>query len=123
MRPWSRKAQRCRWSFPPDEWDAIALNYTPGTTGNPKGVVYHHRGAYLNALEMPWSGPYRKTLHTSGHFRFFTATDGVFLGPWLQLLVQMSAPEGSTRLKYRSNRNRGNHTYVWCSDRCEYGHD
>jgi 3-(methylthio)propionyl---CoA ligase len=35
---------------PQDEWDAIALNYTSGTTGNPKGVVYHHRGAYLNAL-------------------------------------------------------------------------
>ena len=33
-----------------DEWDAIALNYTSGTTGNPKGVVYHHRGAYLLAL-------------------------------------------------------------------------
>ena len=33
-----------------DEWDGIALNYTSGTTGNPKGVVYHHRGAYLNAL-------------------------------------------------------------------------
>jgi fatty-acyl-CoA synthase len=36
--------------MPEDEWDAIALNYTSGTTGNPKGVVYHHRGAYLNAL-------------------------------------------------------------------------
>jgi fatty-acyl-CoA synthase len=35
---------------PLDEWDAITLNYTSGTTGNPKGVVYHHRGAYLNAL-------------------------------------------------------------------------
>src|SRR5437870_2598684 len=35
---------------PADEWDAISLNYTSGTTGNPKGVVYHHRGAYLNAL-------------------------------------------------------------------------
>ncbi|MEK9596664.1 MAG: acyl-CoA synthetase [Rhodospirillaceae bacterium] len=35
---------------PSDEWQAIALNYTSGTTGNPKGVVYHHRGAYLNAL-------------------------------------------------------------------------
>ncbi len=37
-------------SGPADEWDAISLNYTSGTTGNPKGVVYHHRGAYLNAL-------------------------------------------------------------------------
>jgi fatty-acyl-CoA synthase len=35
---------------PADEWEPIALNYTSGTTGNPKGVVYHHRGAYLNAL-------------------------------------------------------------------------
>lgn len=38
------------YSMPHDEWDAISLNYTSGTTGNPKGVVYHHRGAYLNAL-------------------------------------------------------------------------
>ncbi|HLS87930.1 MAG TPA: acyl-CoA synthetase [Burkholderiales bacterium] len=38
------------WRWPADEWDAIALNYTSGTTGNPKGVVYHHRGAYLNAV-------------------------------------------------------------------------
>ncbi len=37
------------WSPPADEWDAISLNYTSGTTGNPKGVVYHHRGAYLLA--------------------------------------------------------------------------
>jgi fatty-acyl-CoA synthase len=36
--------------MPNDEWDALALNYTSGTTGNPKGVVYHHRGAYLNAI-------------------------------------------------------------------------
>lgn len=38
------------WSLPTDEWQAIALNYTSGTTGNPKGVVYHHRGAYLLAM-------------------------------------------------------------------------
>ena len=38
------------WQPPGDEWDAISLNYTSGTTGDPKGVVYHHRGAYLNAL-------------------------------------------------------------------------
>ena len=43
-------------ALPGDEWDAIALNYTSGTTGNPKGVVYHHRGAYLNAVgnAMTW---------------------------------------------------------------------
>src|SRR5262249_41940845 len=39
-----------RWRPPADEWQAITLNYTSGTTGNPKGVVYHHRGAYLNAI-------------------------------------------------------------------------
>lgn len=47
------------WSPPKDEWQAIALNYTSGTTGNPKGVVYHHRGAYLNALGniLVWNMP------------------------------------------------------------------
>jgi fatty-acyl-CoA synthase len=38
------------WRMPADEWDAISLNYTSGTTGNPKGVVFHHRGASLNAM-------------------------------------------------------------------------
>ena len=38
------------WTLPEDEWESITLNYTSGTTGNPKGVVYHHRGAYLNAI-------------------------------------------------------------------------
>jgi len=38
------------WPMPEDEWKAISLNYTSGTTGDPKGVAYHHRGAYLNAL-------------------------------------------------------------------------
>ncbi|MFN3985249.1 MAG: acyl-CoA synthetase [Rhodocyclaceae bacterium] len=47
------------WKLPADEWDAIALNYTSGTTGNPKGVVYHHRGAYLNAASniISWGMP------------------------------------------------------------------
>ena len=45
------------WTWPEDEWQAISLNYTSGTTGNPKGVVYHHRGAYLNSLgnQMTWA--------------------------------------------------------------------
>jgi fatty-acyl-CoA synthase len=38
------------WIMPGDEWESLALNYTSGTTGRPKGVVYHHRGAYLNAM-------------------------------------------------------------------------
>src|SRR5690606_24599143 len=43
-----------------DEWDAISLNYTSGTTGNPKGVVYHHRGAALNAMQhiIGWGMPH-----------------------------------------------------------------
>jgi len=39
-----------QWQLPKDEWQSISLNYTSGTTGNPKGVIYHHRGAYLNAV-------------------------------------------------------------------------
>lgn len=48
------------WAWPSDEWDAISLNYTSGTTGNPKGVVYHHRGAFLNAVgnQMAWGMPH-----------------------------------------------------------------
>jgi fatty-acyl-CoA synthase len=47
------------WSLPANEWDAIALNYTSGTTGNPKGVVYHHRGASTNAVSnvLEWDMP------------------------------------------------------------------
>jgi fatty-acyl-CoA synthase len=47
------------WELPADEWDAIALNYTSGTTGNPKGVVYHHRGAAVNAISniLEWDMP------------------------------------------------------------------
>ncbi|HNE60330.1 MAG TPA: acyl-CoA synthetase [Ottowia sp.] len=47
------------WDYPGDEWDAIALNYTSGTTGNPKGVVYHHRGAAINAISniLEWDMP------------------------------------------------------------------
>lgn len=47
------------WEMPEDEWDAIALNYTSGTMGNPKGVVYHHRGAAINAISnvLEWDMP------------------------------------------------------------------
>jgi len=47
------------WQMPADEWQAISLNYTSGTTGNPKGVVYHHRGATMNATSniLEWDMP------------------------------------------------------------------
>ncbi len=48
------------WVMPEDEWESLALNYTSGTTGRPKGVVYHHRGAYLSTLSQPIS--WRMTL-------------------------------------------------------------
>ena len=51
------------WQLPEDEWDAISLNYTSGTTGNPKGVVYHHRGAATNAISniLEWDMPKHAT--------------------------------------------------------------
>ena len=51
------------WLPPDDEWAAISLNYTSGTTGNPKGVVYHHRGAYLNSVSnlLVWNAPRHPT--------------------------------------------------------------
>jgi fatty-acyl-CoA synthase len=48
------------WQPPRDEWDSISLNYTSGTTGDPKGVVYHHRGAYLLAIGNVLTGSMRK---------------------------------------------------------------
>ncbi|WP_425049381.1 AMP-binding protein [Psychromarinibacter sp. S121] len=49
------------WIMPEDEWESIALNYTSGTTGHPKGVVYHHRGAYLSTMGQVVS--WRMVLH------------------------------------------------------------
>jgi len=56
----ARHAPLVRLEGPQDEWDAIAISYTSGTTGNPKGVVTHHRGAYLNAVSnaVDWSMPH-----------------------------------------------------------------
>lgn len=49
---WIAQYEPAPWQLPDNEWKAIAVNYTSGTTGNPKGVVYHHRGAYLGALSV-----------------------------------------------------------------------
>ncbi len=50
-----------KWKIPKDEWQAISLSYTSGTTGNPKGVVYHHRGSYLMSTgsAVAWNMPNR----------------------------------------------------------------
>ena len=81
-----------RGSWPADEWDAIALNYTSGTTGNPKGVVYHHRGAYLNArLQHRSPGACRSTRSTCGRCRCSTATAGASRGPWRRTPAPTSA--------------------------------
>jgi fatty-acyl-CoA synthase len=58
---WPRAIRISQWIMPEDEWESIALNYTSGTTGRPKGVVYHHRGAYLITMGTPIS--WRMTLY------------------------------------------------------------
>ena len=79
------------WQDPADEWDAIALNYTSGTTGDPKGVVYHHRGAYLNAMsnildwDMPQHAVYLWTLP------MFHCNGWCFPGRWPNVPAPISA--------------------------------
>jgi fatty-acyl-CoA synthase len=85
------------WGGPADEWDAISLNYTSGTTGNPKGVVYHHRGAYLNAMSnivswgMPPHSVYLWTLP------MFHCNGWCFPGRWPPTPAPTSACAGSIR--------------------------
>ena len=68
------------WRSPADEWDAIALNFTSGTTGDPKGVVYHHRGAICSRLATFSPGRWAITRSISGRCPCSIATVGVFLG-------------------------------------------
>ena len=104
-----RRRSGLRWSMPEDEWNAISLNYTSGTTGNPKGVVYHHRGAALMC--------YSNTLATGmGQHPIYLWTLPMFhcngwCFPWAISLVCRHAclPQGRPRradLRRRSPRTR-----------------
>src|ERR1700746_3845546 len=66
--------------MPDDEWDAISLNYTSGTTGDPKGVVYHHRGAYLLAIGNVLTGSMDKHSVYFGPLPMFHCNGWCF--PW-----------------------------------------
>ena len=79
------------WLMPEDEWDAISLNYTSGTTGNPKGVVSHHRGAYLLAQGNAMIASIKSIRSTFGHCPCFIAMAGASLGQCQLLLGHMSA--------------------------------
>jgi fatty-acyl-CoA synthase len=77
--------QLLEWRMPDDEWQAISLNYTSGTTGNPKGVVYHHRGAYLNAVSNALSWSLSGTVHYLWTLPMFHCNGWCF--PWTMALV------------------------------------
>ena len=80
------------WRMPDDEWDAISLNYTSGTTGDPKGVVYHHRGAYLLAIgNVHHLRHAASTRSICGRCRCSTATAGAFRGRCRSSPARMSA--------------------------------
>ncbi len=96
------------WSMPNDEWDAISLNYTSGTTGNPKGVVYHHRGANLLAVgnvltgSMPKHAVYLWTLpmfHCNGWC--FTWTLSVIAGTHVCLRAVRQKPVWDALAEHR----------------------
>ena len=79
------------WEYPADEWNAISLNYTSGTTGNPKGVVFHHRGATLSAYGNARNGRSACIRSISGRCRCSIATAGAFPGRWRWLPAPRSA--------------------------------
>jgi fatty-acyl-CoA synthase len=96
------------WKMPADEWDAICLNYTSGTTGDPKGVVYHHRGAYLLAVgNVLTCGMGRHPVYL-WRCRCSTATAGAFRGPshWWPASRSACARCGRRRSMMRSSATR-----------------
>ena len=88
------------WKMPADEWDAIALNYTSGTTGNPKGVVYHHRGAALMGYGNALAGTMVRAIRCCcGPCRCSTAMAGAFPGRCRRWRAPMSACAGCGRAR------------------------
>ncbi len=102
-------------AMPKDEWQAISLNYTSGTTGNPKGVVLHHRGAYLNAAaNASWYVPV--IAHPASIFwtlpMFHRATAGPTPGPSRWRAARMSACGASIRPRFFPRHRRApGHAY------------
>ena len=109
-----------RPSPPADEWDPIALNYTSGTTGNPKGVVYHHRGAYLNAVSnaLSWELGGRRSI--SGPCRCFTATAGAFPGRSRPSRGARLPAGGAGRARPGADPKRRGHAFLRCADRSQH---
>lgn len=87
------------WILPQDEWESLALNYTSGTTGRPKGVVYHHRGAYLSTLGQPIS--WRMTLYP----RYLTIVPMFHCNAWCH--IWMIPALGGTVICLRDVTARG----------------
>ena len=102
------------WTPPGDEWEAISLNYTSGTTGNPKGVVYHHRGAYLNAhRQRAVAGACPSIPSTCGRCRCSTATAGASRGRSRRWRGRASAC-GESRPRRSTTRSRAHRVTHLC---------
>jgi hypothetical protein len=103
--------------LPADEWNAISLNYTSGTTGNPKGVVYHHRGAYLLA-SATWSrASMASTRSICGPCRCSTATAGASLVPGGRRRHPCLPPQVMRQGDLRRHRRPRGHPFVRRADR------
>ena len=110
-----------QWLVPEDEWQAICLNYTSGTTGNPKGVVFHHRGAYINALgnslvfQLDSNSVYLWTLPMF-HCNGWTFTWGGDRSIWYSRMPAKSGANSNISIDPR----QWDHTLVWSSDCFEH---
>ena len=106
---------------PGDEWDAIALSYTSGTTGNPKGVVTHHRGAYLNAVSNILAGNLGQHPVYLWTLPMFHCNGWCF--PWTIAAVsrhQCLPAQGRSRKDLRTDPEARRHPHVRRADRLQH---